>query len=174
MSFVLEDGSGAEYEGTNLDLEDVVEREKEYPASIPEDDEDFQAPVGTFDYFAHEDDARQGDHAAESADHIARNQDMPWPCSQGAALGIDFSSPASIAELTQRDESISYANPLAPLPGAPFGTSNSTATSPATSLPTPRTVPRLKFSRREAFLLHHFVQKIATWVCSPTFSMVRG
>ena len=72
-----------------------------------------------------------------------------------------FMVPATIEELTQRYEVGIFghtATPTTPLVGT-----SSHATSPA-SLPTPGANPFPQLSRREAFLLQHFIHRIAPWV----------
>ena len=74
---------------------------------------------------------------------------------------LDIWSPSSIVELSRRYEGV----PDGPFTVSQLATPGKDATSPAVSLPTPGVSPLPALSHREAFLLHHYVQKIAPWVC---------
>lgn len=161
----MEDGSGVELDGPGLDLDDPTSRELPQP-EINQDNafDPIDVPETSPDYTQEAQGQDNYEVAFGGSPWQPRHASRPF--NRSSILAIDFSSPASLAELAQRHEEITFATPVNPLPETPRDTSHSTVTSPAASLPTPGSVPRLKLSRREAFLLHHFVQKIAPWVRS--------
>ena len=76
------------------------------------------------------------------------------------AYAADFSSPASIVELQKRHEDgLGVLTPSAV--SYPFGITGEA--SPA-SLPTPGAISQPSLSRREAYLIQHFINKIGPWM----------
>ncbi|KAF7194924.1 Transcription activator AMTR1 [Pseudocercospora fuligena] len=73
----------------------------------------------------------------------------------------DFASPASIDELTRRHEDNAY--PVSTPSSVPFPVGSTDGKSPA-SLPTPGSIPKPNLSRREAYLVQHFINKIGPWM----------
>lgn len=168
VSFVLEDGSGTEYsaegfEGMEVDEGQRVGEDRDAGGILRADD---KATLN-------------GAENAMEADDIDRFQrtmsGLPEPSGWAPTEVPDirhhspglrsYMTPASVPELTRRYvfgvTTGSVGTPFTPL--GQGGGSN--AASPATSLPTPGSLPsRLKLSRREAFLMHHFINKIAPWV----------
>ena len=163
VGFVFEDGLGLEYGHpedvvniTNLRNDGMAQRDDSndtgYDRFAPEDPsqlaaqdeilrELFQTPANT----------------GEVAPQTAIN-----PQYETQALGIDFASPASIFELARRYENRGSINYIISSPLMQVGAG--IAISPTNSIQTPGAAPWAKLSRREAFLVHHFVQKIAPWV----------
>ena len=156
--FVLEDGSGAEYDAVDdvdeqrvLDLNghntDIVSATGSRELSSP------NVSRSTYDQSTAERtvlDERETGWGAP--DHINElNYEAP-----------SFSTPATIGELSRRYKDGIFVYPTTPTTPLAGGSSN--ATSPAASLPTPGALQRPQLSRREAFLLHHFVHNIAPWV----------
>lgn len=84
------------------------------------------------------------------------------PQTRGAGLGPDVSSPASIEELTRRHED--GLNETSPSFTTPFPVGSTDGTSPVQSLPTPSAISRPSLSRREAYLVQHFINKIGPWM----------
>ncbi|KAF2159839.1 hypothetical protein M409DRAFT_70737 [Zasmidium cellare ATCC 36951] len=74
----------------------------------------------------------------------------------------DFSSPASIEELTKRHED--GLNATSPSFCTPFPVGSTDGQSPTQSLPTPSAIPKPNLSRREAYLVQHFINKIGPWM----------
>ena len=166
VSFVLEDGSGVDGDATELDVLDVEDDANDftqYSANLASQDggpHSSEALAGaTFDY---------GNHPRDTSDEKPWQSPYVLQRSHGAAFAVDLSSPASIAELAKRHDDASYGGHSAAAPETPFAGSGSAVTSPADSLPTPGAAggvpPIPKPSRREAFLLQHFVEKLAPWV----------
>ena len=167
VSFVLEDGSGTEYSAEGFEGMDV--------------DEERQGGEGVDaggDALADDEATLNGGEIAMEQAEMERFQShasgLPetsgWdsPALPSAhhhsPVPRSYMTPASVPELTRRyvfGVTGSVGTPFTPL-GQGAG---SNAASPATSLPTPGSMPaRLKLSRREAFLMHHFINKIAPWV----------
>lgn len=158
VSFVLEDGLGFEYGGDEAETMDDpghgAERFSDDAATL--DKVGMGADDGEDDGVGDDDHPVAGLPAFEASPGTSYHNHSPATRS--------YLTPASVPELTRRyvfGVTGSTATPYTPLGTA----SGSNAASPAISLPTPGSMPtRLKLSRREAFLVHHYTNKIAPWV----------
>ncbi len=92
---------------------------------------------------------------------LPRDSNTPRPSTAPApTYASNFSSPACIVELQKRHED----GPSTTIPaGASFLTGNTASASPA-SLPTPGALAQPRLSRREAYLIQHFINKIGPWM----------
>ena len=163
VSFVLEDGLGMEYAAEGFDM-DMDERQIDAPPDLAADDEDtLNGAENDHDHEAIFD-ARNAETLAEVP--ATWQHSAPAIGTQPSPLNRSYMTPASVPELTRRyvfGVTGQVESPFSPLG---HGTSGNAA-SPATSLPTPGSgPPPLKLSRREAFLMHHYINKIAPWVYS--------
>ncbi|KAK3709107.1 hypothetical protein LTR37_011086 [Vermiconidia calcicola] len=143
LNFVLEDGTGLEYGTTDIDGMDALD---DYALPLNNDlfDElDRTDAIERITGVVNRDTLRDEDAAGPSLE-LEASRDQVWQRApvqpvevQAASLGVDLSSPASIEELTKRQR---------------------------TGLPIPAGPSSPKLSRREAFLLHHFTEKLAPWL----------
>ncbi|KAF2208648.1 hypothetical protein CERZMDRAFT_48636 [Cercospora zeae-maydis SCOH1-5] len=78
-----------------------------------------------------------------------------------AVYASDYSSPSSIAELQRRHEDGPGVTSTPTIAAFPVG--NASGASPI-SLATPGTVTQPSLSRREAYLVQHFINKIGPWI----------
>lgn len=156
---MLEDGSGVEYDAT-----DVIERQQSLTLNETLRDESIHQE---YDLDLSRNKADREIHdipTPRQTQTEAINQYDQWNVTHASQYeAAAFATPASIGELTRRYEEGIFAFPTTPI--TPLAVGGSNVTSPAASLPTPGANPRPKLSRREAFLMHHFVHKIAPWVC---------
>lgn len=159
VGFVLEDGSGLEDEAGDVHID--IPMDNYSPDNGSKGKDELRASDDVMVYSLPADTSFQ-------EPQIDPNDEQAWPPSVepgSHAHGIstiDFSSPASISDLTKRHENASHGHLEWPSFGLVGGGAE---TSPAGSLQTPSdTLPLPKPSRREAFLLHHFVRKLAPWV----------
>lgn len=170
VSFVLEDGSGLE--GGNEDLSGANNFEN-YDAPPEVERSTVERGNSTHDISsyrnAHEPSVLQNIEQLSTTEFEQNKDFAVHPSNPGTGLVADISSPASIAELTRRHDEQIHGRVFSILSVRTPG-STGTAGSPEGSLPTPGgpNVPRL--SRREAFLIQHYVQKLAPWVCSFLYS----
>ncbi|GIZ47553.1 hypothetical protein CKM354_001064100 [Cercospora kikuchii] len=90
-----------------------------------------------------------------------------------ATYPLDFSSPSSIAELQRRHEDGPGVTSTPTLAAYPVG--NASGASPI-SLATPGTLTQPSLSRREAYLVQHFINKIGPWidVCDAQMHFTHG
>lgn len=160
VNFVLEDGSGLEYDADKLDCSrpapdiETLDRDIIDPGGNPlqPDTPSYPTPdLNAFRTAHHQEDVNQSS--------------VPQQYLQGTGFHAGLQSPASITELTRRHEDPGNGTFLSS--NSPVAASYSPAATSPTSLPTPSalTIPRL--SKREAFLLLHYIKKIAPWVCLP-------
>ncbi|KAM3417432.1 hypothetical protein BST61_g5678 [Cercospora zeina] len=90
-----------------------------------------------------------------------------------AVCAPDYSSPASITELQRRHEDGPGVTSTPTIAAFPVG--NASGASPI-SLATPGTVTKPNLSRREAYLVQHFINKIGPWidVCDAQMHFTHG
>jgi hypothetical protein len=156
--FVLEDGSGAEYDaGDNVDEQRMTDvNGHNTHVDLPADFGDLSSPAMPRSAYGQSNVGPTVINACET------EWGLPGHTGELNYEAPSFSTPATIGELSRRYEGGIFEYPTTPI--TPLAGSSSNATSPAGSLPTPGAHQRPQLSRREAFLLHHFVHKIAPWV----------
>ena len=159
----MEDGSGLEDEGSDVHIDIPLDNYEPPPEAISDANEEV-VNVGEATEYAGAIDSTFQDNTLDRPDEQLWEPTIDQDSRGVGAPAGDFSSPASISELTRRHDSISHGHLVWPTFSTPLVGGGGVVTSPAGSLPTPETVPLPKPSRREAFLLHHFVRKIAPWV----------
>lgn len=164
VSFVMEDGNGVEI---GMDEAGRIEDGK---AEIGGDRMDARRDddAATMDGIEQslDEDRLEGSGTAGNDGPALNTFDVPPETNQphSSPTQRNYMTPASVPELTRRY--VFGVTGSIETPYTPLGTgAASNAASPATSLPTPGSMPtRLKLSRREAFLMHHYINKIAPWV----------
>lgn len=171
LNFVLEDGTGLEYGTTDIDGMDDLE---DYALPLNNDlfDEldrtdaiERITGVVNRDTLQNEDAAGPTLELEASRDQVWQGTPVPPVENQAASLGVDLSSPASIEELTKRHEQGMYGSQIGGISiESPLVAGNDAEISPVASLPIPAGPSSPKLSRREAFLLHHFTEKLAPWL----------
>lgn len=172
VRFVLEDGLGLEYGATELE---PGKYESELPdpgdgsrmrQSGPGNRADDETTLNGIEPACEDED---GDEPmAESNAGVSRSlpleQVSSTNCPSSTSAIHSYMTPASVPELTRRYVFGITGNVTTPFTPPGIGP-GSDAASPATSLPTPGSMPvRLKLTRREAFLMQHYIDKIAPWV----------
>lgn len=169
VSFVLEDGIGGE-SGVAADRDDGDERgrqvdgggEEAGPVDAMVDDE---ATLNAGENWTEQElmSLVASDGSDEPVAPPALDASLHPSYQYTSPPTASFMTPASVPELTRRyvfGVTGSVATPYTPLDRE----TGSIAASPAT-LPAPGSVPApLKLSRREAFLMQHYIHKIAPWV----------
>ena len=172
VGFVLEDGSGLEDDASDIHVDIPLEDYDPVLRTKSNGQDELSSPQDRIEY------TPQVDVTLQELNHELSNEQAWRPTGeqdshrQGAPTvadfsspgGLDFSSPASISELTRRHENGGHGHLDWPSFGTTLVAGGGAETSPTGSIPTPDVIPLPKPSRREAFLLHHFVRKIAPWV----------
>lgn len=173
-SFILEDGLGLEY-GVPDDDDNVDEANPGANRSVPAELPTRGAPISGLLSPIVPSEAPRSNRVATidsllipNVSSGAQNVTSPSlrsdvrPLTNGSGTWPDFSSPASIEELTKRHEDSLTAT--SPSFATLFPVGSTGGTSPAQSLPTPSAIPKPNLSRREAYLVQHFINKIGPWM----------
>ena len=163
IGFILEDGSGLEHDATDSYTSHIDELGDNGALNASYEDQNSLSVDDVLPNAIRDGGSLQQSNTIQQEERGWLANQTPRSDIRTARQEVDVSSPASIVDLTRRYED----NPNLSqgfTSGAQLATGNSPALSPATSLLTPGGLPSLNLSRREAFLVHHFVHKIAPWV----------